>query len=230
MKKTALILFTMLSVLTQAQEIKPIPTVSVTGEGKIKITPDQVSVTIGVESKGTNSTEVKKENDTKIDAVLKSIKKFAIAKEDYQTQRVSLYPNYDYEKKKQTYTASQTVEILLRDLSKYDALMSELTATGVNRIDNVEFKSSKLKELQSEARKLAVKDARAKAEDFGLGLGQKIGKAVSVSDNSQGYMPPRPMMYKAMNMAADGGAMERETLATGELEVIVNVNVSFILE
>jgi uncharacterized protein YggE len=60
MKKTFLILFTTLSALTQAQEIKPIPTVNVTGEGKIKIVPDQVSITIGVESKGTNSVEVKK--------------------------------------------------------------------------------------------------------------------------------------------------------------------------
>lgn len=228
MKKTALILFTMLSVLTQAQEIKPIPTVNVAGEGKIKIVPDQVAITIGVETKGNNSAEVKKENDTKIDAVLKSIKKFAIAKEDFQTARVTLYPNYDYEKKKQTYTASQTVEILLRDLSKYDALMSELTTTGVNRIDNVMFKSSQFKQLQSEARKLAVKDAKTKAEDFAAGLGQKIGKAVSISDNSQGYEPPRPVMYKTMAMA--DGAAERETLAPGELEVIVNVNVSFILD
>ncbi len=229
MKKTALILFTMFSVLMQAQEIKPIPTVNVAGEGKIKIVPDQVAITIGVESKGNNSAEVKKENDTKIDAVLKSIKKFAIAKEDFQTARVALYPNYDYEKKKQTYTASQTVEILLRDLSKYDALMSELTTTGVNRIDNVVFKSSQFKQLQSEARKLAVKDAKTKAEDFAAGLGQKIGKAVSISDNSQGYEPPRPVMYKTMAMAADGAA-ERETLAPGELEVVVNVNVSFILD
>ena len=107
--------------------------------------------------------------------------------------------------------------------------MSDLTATGVNRIDNVIFKSSQFKQLQSDARKLAVKDAKAKAEDFATGLGQKIGRAVSISDNSQGYEPPRPVMYKAMAMA-DAGAPERETLAPGELEVIVNVNVSFVLE
>jgi uncharacterized protein YggE len=52
--------------------------------------------------------------------------------------------------------------------------MSELTTTGVNRIDNVMFKSSQIKQLQSDARKLAVKDAKAKAEDFAAGLGQKV--------------------------------------------------------
>lgn len=229
MKKTAIFLFTMCSLVLQAQEFRQTPMVNVSGEGKIKVTPDQVSISVSVESKGNKAEEVKKENDTKIDAVLKSIKKFGIAKEDFQTQRVSLYPNYDYEKKKHNYVATQTVVILLKDLNKYDAMMEDLVATGVNRIDNVEFKSSKLQQLQSEGRKLAVKDAKAKAEDFASGLGQKIGKALVISDNSQVNYPPRPVMYEMKAMAA-GDSAPRETLAAGEIEVVVNVSVSFALE
>jgi len=229
MKKIALLLFTMFTVLVQAQEFKQIPMVNVSGEGKVKVVPDQVSISISVESKGTVAADVKKENDTKIDAVLKFIKKSNIAAADYQTQRVSLNPNYDYEKKKHNYIATQTVVVLLRDLSKYDVLMDGLVDTGINRIDNVEFKSSRILELQSEARKLAIKDAKAKAEDFVSALGQKIGKAVVVSDNSQNFYPPRPVMY-AMKAMADGGAESRETLAAGEMEVVINVSVSFILE
>jgi uncharacterized protein YggE len=44
-----------------------------------------------------------------------------LAPADYKT-KVSLSPVYDYEKKKTTYNATQTIEIL-RDLSKYDELM-----------------------------------------------------------------------------------------------------------
>lgn len=229
MKKTAILLFTVFTAMVQAQEFRQVPMVNVSGEGKIKVAPDQVSISVSVESKGTKAVDVKKENDEKIDAVLKSIKKFGIAKEDFQTQRVSLYPNYDYEKKKSNYIATQTVVILLRDLLKYDVMMEDLVATGVNRIDNVEFKSSKLQQLQSEGRKLAVKDAKAKAEDFASGLGQKIGKAIVISDNSQVNYPPRPVMYEMKAMAGADSA-PRETLAAGEIEVLVNVSVSFILE
>jgi uncharacterized protein YggE len=49
-----------------------------------------------------------------------------VAPADYKTQRVSLNPQYDYEKKKHNYNATQTIEILLRDLSKYDELMEGL--------------------------------------------------------------------------------------------------------
>jgi hypothetical protein len=59
---------------------------------------------------------------------------------------------------------------------------------------------------------------------------QKVGKALTISDNSQGYTPPRPM-YEMKTMAmADGGGAPRETLATGEVEIVVNVSVSYVLE
>jgi uncharacterized protein len=230
MKKSVLILILMITAMTQGQEMKQIPLINVSGEGKIKIAPDQVAITVSVESKGTVAAEVKKENDKKIDALLKFIKSSNIAKEDYQTQRVSLYPNYDYEKKKHNYLASQTVQILLKDIVKYDVVMDGLVDTGINRIDNVEFKSSKMLQLQSDARKLAVKDAKAKAEDYVAGLGQKIGKAFTITDNSQPYYHQPPMYAQMKTMAMSDESIPRETLALGEIEIIINVTISFILE
>jgi len=227
-KKAILILVLLFVAMSYAQEQKQIPMISVSGEGKVKIAPDQASISVSIETKGTKADEVKKENDKKMDAILKFIKKFNIAKEDFQTQRVSLNPNYDYEKKKHNYIATQSVQILLKDLTKYDELMEGLVDEGINRIDNVEFQSSKMKELQSDARKLAIKDAKAKAEDFVSVLGQKVGKAILISDNSQNYNP-RPVMYAMKSTAMDESA-PRETLAVGEIEITANVSVSFILE
>jgi uncharacterized protein len=230
MKKSVLILITMFAMFTNAQEMKQIPMINVSGEGKIKVVPDQVSISISIESKGSTAVDVKKENDSKMDAVLKYIKSMNLPKEDYQTQRVSLNPNYDYEKKKHNYVASQTLEICLKDLSKYDILMEGLVNTGINRIDNVQFKSSKLAQIQSDCRKLAIKDAKSKAEDFVSVLGQKIGKAITITDNSQGYSP-QPVMYAMKSMAMDSMTVApQETLAAGQIEIIVTVSVSFILE
>jgi uncharacterized protein YggE len=215
--------------MSYAQDQKQVPLVNVSGEGKVKVVPDQALISISIETKGTKSDEVKKENDSKMDAVLKFIKKSNIAKEDFQTQRVSLNPNYDYIKKKSNYLATQTVQILLKDLSKYDALMEGLVNEGINKIDNVEFKSSKIAQLQSDARKLAVKEAKSKAEDFVSVLGQKVGKAILISDNSQTYNP-QPRMYAMKAMDMNAGEAQKETLAIGEIEITVNVSVSFVLE
>jgi uncharacterized protein YggE len=229
MKKTLLILAVLCMATSYSQEQKQIPMINVSGEGKVKIAPDQALISVSIETKGTKAEEVKRENDKKMDAILKFIKKSNIAKEDFQTQRISLNPNYDYEKKKHNYIATQSVQILLKDLSKYDELTEGLVDEGINRIDNVEFKSSKMKELQSDARKLAIKDAKAKAEDFVSVLGQKVGKAILISDNSQIYVP-QPRMYAMKASNAMDESTPRETLAIGEIEIIANVSVSFILE
>lgn len=215
--------------MSYAQDQKPVPMINVSGEGKIKIAPDQASIAVSVETKGTKAEDVKKENDKKMDAILKFIKKSNIAAEDFQTQRVSLNPNYDYDKKKSNYLATQTVQILLKDLSKYDVLMEGLVGEGINKINNVEFKSSKMTQLQSDSRKLAIKEAKAKAEDFVSVLGQKVGKAIVISDNSQAYNP-QPRMYAMKAMESMDSSAPRETLAIGEIEITTNVTVSFVLE
>ncbi|TDE53375.1 SIMPL domain-containing protein [Flavobacterium sp. GT3P67] len=229
MKKALLILSVLFISMSYGQEVKQVPQVNVSGEGKVKVIPDQATVAVTVETKGNNAKEVKKQNDEKIEAVLKFIKKMNLAPTDYKTQRVSLNPQYDYEKKKHSYNATQTIEILLRDLLKYDELMEGLVDQGINRIDNVTFQSSKLAQYQSEARKLAMKEAKLKAEDYVSVLGQKVGRAMTISDNSQTYYP-QPMYAAMKTMEMSDASAPRETLAVGEINITANVTVSFILE
>lgn len=229
MKKLVLFLTIMFMTMSYGQEIKQIPLINVNGEGKVKVAPDQVCISATVETKGNNAKDVKKQNDEKMDAVLKFIKKMNVPTADFKTKQVTLNPQYDYEKKKTSYNATQTVEIIMKDLSKYDELMEGLVQQGINRLDKVSFESSKLAQYETEARKLAMKDAKAKADEYVSVLGQKVGKAFTISDNSQVYHP-QPM-YAAMRMkeSADAGA-SNETLAIGEIEITANVSVSFVLD
>ncbi|MEN2401274.1 SIMPL domain-containing protein [Flavobacterium sp. MC2016-06] len=229
MKKLVLFLTIMFMTMSYGQETKQIPLINVNGEGKVKIAPDQVCISATVETKGNNAKDVKKQNDEKMDAVLKFIKKMNVPTADFRTKQVALNPQYDYEKKKTSYNATQTVEIVLKDLSKYDELMEGLVQQGINRIDNVSFESSKLAQYQQEARKLAIKDAKAKADDYVSVLGQKVGKAFTISDNSQVYQP-RPVYAAMKSMAMESAGASNETMAIGEIEITANVSVSFILD
>lgn len=226
MKKLAVVLFLFAGTLAHAQMQQNMqPQVTVTGEGKIKVTPDEAVITIGVENIGADATEVKKKNDVAIEAIIKYLKNAKVPATDYQTQRVSLNRNYDYEKKKYTsFVATQTIVIKLKDLTKYDALMMGVVDAGANTIQGVEFKTSKLAQYESEARKAAVLQARVKADDYVTALGQKAGKAIVINENSQTYYPVMHTMNMKAEMSAD---IPRETLAIGEIEVTANVNVSF---
>ena len=88
---------------------------------------------------------------------------------------------------------------------------------------------SKLAEYESEARKLAIKEAKLKAEDYVSVLGQKIKGAITITDNSQNYNPqPVYASFKTMAMESDA-AGPRQTLAAGEITITANVSVSFYL-
>lgn len=230
MKKTFLIIATFFAVAVQAQEQKnQVPQISVTGEGKVKIVPDQAVVTIGFQNSGKDAKEVKTLNDEVVDKVIKFLKKSGVPATDYKTNNVSLYKSYDYEKKKYNFQANQNLSITLKDLSKYDEIMMGLNDAGVNSINGVEFKSSKIDDYERDARKKAIQNAKQKAQDYVSVLGQKVGKALLITDNSQSYIPQPMYKGNMMAMAADGGS-QRETLAVGELEINTNVSVTFTLE
>lgn len=230
MKNLIVILAAFFTVMTQAQISKEnaIPQISVSGEGKIKVTPDIATITIGVENSGKDAATVKKLNDETIDKVIKYIKKNNIPQSDFQTAQVSLHKSYDYEKKKYNYVANQTLTVTLKDLKKYDEFMMGLTDTGITNINGVEFKSSKLTQYETEARKKAAGVAKQKAIDYTEALGQKVGKVLLITDNSNTYYP-QPV-FKAMRAEALSDNSPKETLAIGEIEITANVTIIFAVE
>ena len=72
MKKLVIVLLLFVAVV-HAQELKQVPQITVTGEGKLKVTPDEALITLSVENTGKDAVEVKKKNDAQIDLVIKVI-------------------------------------------------------------------------------------------------------------------------------------------------------------
>lgn len=231
MKKLVVVLL-LFVVVAHAQESKQVPQITVTGEGKLILTPDEVLLTIAVENNGKDVLEVKKKNDAQIDKVLKAIKRFGIAAADFQTQQVRLYKKDDVTAKKESYVAHQTLTVYLRNLSQYDALLMEVMDAGINTIQGVEFKASQLTTYETQVRKNAMAAARKKAMDFVSELpGQKVGKALLVSDSSFTQFPRAVFSeMRTYAMASDGNELPKETLAIGSIEISVSVTVTFALE
>lgn len=231
MRKVILLAIWFVSIQAISQEqTKFTPQISISGEGKIFVVPDIAIIQLGVQNNGKDPKDVKQLNDVTIDKVIAYIKKFGIPASDYKTTQLSLYKNYDYEKKKHSYQANQTISVTLKDISKYNAFMMDVMETGINVINSVGFKSSKIELFESEARKKAMLNAKKKADDYVSVLpGQKVGKAITISDNSQ-INYPQPVFMAKGYMADSEAAQPRETLAIGEIEIVSNVSVSFVLE
>ena len=205
------------------------PQITVSGEGKIKIIPDQGIISLAVENTGNDVTEVKNANDSVVDKIMKFLKVNNIPSADFQTTNVSLNKNYDYKSKKYNYVASQTVTVTLKDLKKYNEFMMGITETGITNIQGVEFKSSKIETYEADARKKAILNAKQKALDYVSVLNQKIGMVLIISDNSQPHHPQPKFKGAMMSMHADESA-PKEILTIWEIEINANVQVTFVLE
>lgn len=209
-----------------AQNSTPPPTIDVTGEGIVRVVPDEVTINIRVENTGENTKTLKEQNDATISEVLKFLKKMNIEDKDVKTEYMNLSKNYDYNSKTYTFAANQSLSVKLRDLKKYEPVMKGLIDTGINRIDGVSFSSSNKEALESQARKKAVENAQMKAKEYVSVLNQTVGKAVSISE-FQNSVGPQPM-YKMEMMDSSAGGGD-QTISLGEMEIRTTVNVSFLL-
>ena len=203
------------------------PTVDVTGEGIVRVVPDEVTIRVRVENNGKNPKELKQENDRVVNDVLKFIKGMGIDDKEVTTDFIRLSKNYDYNSKTYNYVANQAISIKVKDLKKYEGLMNGLLESGINRIDGVAFSSSKHKLLESEGRQKAMINAKSKAQEYANAINQTIGKAVSISEFRQSNNGPQPMLKSMSLDSASSGEMQ--TLAPGEMEIRVTVNVRFAL-
>ncbi|GEQ87227.1 SIMPL domain-containing protein [Patiriisocius marinistellae] len=223
MKLLTSVLLILTTTLVMGQQTQK-PSIDVTGEGIVSIIPDQVTINARVENTGKDAKTVKQQNDAVVNEVFTMLKKMGIKEKNIQTDYIRLNKNYEYNSKTYNYAANQAISIKLTSLSDYESVMNGLLQSGINRIDGVNFISSKQKELEQEARKNAVINAKMKANDYAGVLQQSVGKAIQISEFQQSSSP-KPM-YRAMAMDGEmaGG---QQTISPGEMEIKVSVNISF---
>ena len=225
MKAVLLCIFSIVAFTLQAQQVSPaVPMAMVQGEGVIKVAPDAVLIRSRIEHEGQDPQEVKEQNDSVVNNIIKYLKQQGIPAENVQTEYINLNKNYNYDNKTYSYVANQAISIKLEDLEDYEEIMTGLLDVGLNRIDGVEFKTSELEKHQTEARKKAVINARQKAQEYATALGQKIGKAVIITEIEGNNYPP---MYRVKEMSASADGATEETIAPGEIEIKAKISVGF---
>ncbi|MAN28342.1 MULTISPECIES: SIMPL domain-containing protein [Mesonia] len=199
--------------------------ISVNGEGTVKVVPDEVLIQVNVNEEAQTAKEVKASTDEVIDAVLKYLKKEGIDKKNIQTEYIRLAKSYKYDTKTYLFQANQSISILLTDVSQYDKITQGLLELGINGINSVQFKSSEMEKYESQARIKAIKNAKAKAEEYAEALGVKVGAPIFISESSTGNYP-QPQMMRMVDMK-ESSASGNQTLAVGEMEIMAQVTVNF---
>lgn len=198
---------------------------TVFGVGEVYAVPDQASITLGVEIQNSNLQEAKRLNDEAVKKVFEIAKQLKIKQENVKTDYLWISPRYDG--KETTYMVQRNVTFVLTDLSIFDQFIHMAVQSGANRVSRVDFLSSDLDMKKQEAMVLALKNAKAKAQQMADELGLKVGKAISVTDDAN-WSPVYNNAKYAMAENWDGrGNLSGSSTPIGSISITSRVTVVF---
>lgn len=229
-------LLTLAALLTSpafAQNTAQVPqrTMSLTGQAEVKSAPDIAVISAGVVSEARTAREALTLNNKSMASVLQTIEASGVAKKDIQTSNFSVQPKYKYAKRSSTgeqdpprivgYTVSNSVTVIVRELANLGQVLDAVVSSGVNQMNGLSFSIAEPAPLRNQARKLAVAEARERAELYAQAAGVSLGKILSISE-AVGVRPPQPVSRRA---AFESAAAAAVPIAQGQQAIQMQVNI-----
>ncbi|MBB3113169.1 hypothetical protein FHS18_005272 [Paenibacillus phyllosphaerae] len=204
--------------------------ITVAGQGQIKVTPDVAYITLGVETRATTAKEAQSLNAKAFAAIDQMLyTTYKLSKKDVQTTSFYVQPQYQYNEKDGTskvvsYTATNMVEVTVRDLTQIGAMLDNLSAAGANRIDGVRFDTEKQEQYELQAMEKAMANAKVKAETLAKAAGRSVKQVVNIT---QGNVSSSPIFQGNVMMEAATADKATSSVQAGEITVSTDVTVSY---
>jgi len=214
----------------EANEV--LKTISVSGEGSVATSPDRAILRLGVESRGENAAEALALNAQAMEAVVNVLKGESIAEADMATSSFSVWEEraYDPETKAPaehgTYRATNGLRVTVKDLSSVGKLIDLAAKAGANQFQGISFQLKDGEGSKRQARVLAMKDARARAQELAAAEGLKLGEVLSIQEGGSSAAAPQ---FESAKMRTVALAAAPTQVAPGEMEISVSVSVVYTL-
>lgn len=215
--------------------------ITVNGHAEIRVVPDEVVLTLGFETFDPNLSTAKSENDTRVSGVIGVAEELGIPRERIRTEYLSIEPEYgsDYKRRFLHYLVRRTMAITLRDMDRFETLLSKALEAGANYVHGVDFRTTELRKYRDQARALAIEAAREKAEALAGEVGESVGRVENIQEGSANWWSwygsswgPRwrggPGQNVVQNVGGSSGG--QGPTAPGQITVDARVTVTFLLE
>jgi len=216
----------------RAEKSDPLPpSIHVNGIGHVSVAPDKADVSLSVEVQAKTAESARTQAAGAMTALIKAVKAAGVADKDIQTRYVSLYPIYapDTANKITGYQLSNQVTVCVRDIAKISTIMDSAVNAGGNftRIQGISFAIDNPEAALNQAREIAYKNARGKAEHYAKLANVNLGRAIYINE---GGLAPVPVPYTEMSAMKSAMVSDSTPVQAGEQEVSVSVDVVFGVE
>jgi uncharacterized protein YggE len=139
-----------------------------TGVGRVEVTPDQATVTIGATLQRPSAGEAWTETSRLVTQMLARMQQLGVRKEQIRTSTIQLTPIYatpsGWQPHINGYQGSYTATLTLDDFSLVGRVIDASVEAGANNLWGISFGLRDPSKVRKDALTLAVRDAREKAE------------------------------------------------------------------
>jgi uncharacterized protein YggE len=196
------------------------PTIVTTGEAIVRRAPDRAYVTASVETRSRDPREAQRQNAATMTAVHQRLTAAGVPADAIRTLGYSIQQEVDYVNGRRVlreYLARNAIEVRLDAVERTGEILDAAVQAGATAVTNVRFDLRDRAAAEREALRLAVIDARSRADAAAAGAGVTVVRVLRVQDDRSSVQPPpRPMIAFAREAAADQPATPIEA---GDLEI-----------
>lgn len=219
------------------------PKISVNGEAVVKVQPDKIIATFGIETWDKDILLAKQNNNDILKAAFAAVADMGIPDKEVQTDHLSIEPRYDTDYSKRNfigYFVRNTFIVTLSEAAQVEELVTKMLEAGVNYIHGIDFQSTEFKKYREEARDLALRAAKEKADKMAAALGQSVGAPLQISENYSGSDWWYPSSWHGWGYGRASGMAQNviqnvpsesggtaETIALGKISIKAGVSVTF---
>jgi uncharacterized protein YggE len=210
---------------------KPVNNITVTSVGKVSVKPDVVTFTAGYSiSKQNDMQTLQKDLTAKNNAIISALKAAGVEDKDITTSSFDIQPNYRYDMSTRYtdgYNGTVRISVKVRSIDKAGDIIDKSMGAGANIIESITFTVDDLTKVRADARVLAAKAAKDKAQTLADASGAGLGGLVSITESSSDYTPIYYNSVKEVSTASDSNSGTSTTISAGSLEISITVTATY---
>jgi uncharacterized protein YggE len=188
--------------LAQPQDASKDPNVVVTnGDAVVRQAPDRAFITISVEARAKSPRDAQRQNAEAMTAVQQRLATARIPKDAIRTLGYDLEQEFDFIQGRRIpreYVARNSIEVRVDDIARVGELLDVAVQGGATSIGGVRFDLQDRVKVELEALRLAVVDARGRAEAIVAGAGRAIDRIIKIEESREAGLQPMPRAMMAM--------------------------------
>jgi uncharacterized protein YggE len=196
-----------------------VPAIVTTGEAVVRRAPDRALVVASVETRARDPKEAQTQNAKAMSAVQARVASAGIPKDAVRTLGYNIQQEFDFTNGRRIprgYVARNAIEVRVDALESLGELLDAVVQAGATSIGGIRFDLRDRAGAEREALRLAVADARARAEAAASGVGRTIDRVLRIDDTRREIPRPVPMAMMAREAAQADAATPVEA---GEIEI-----------